>query len=416
MFYLYDLWRGIWAEKRRFWMTVLSVAWAVAAIALMLSIGEGLRNTYGNAMEASGKGLLVIQGGTTSEAAPGIPLNQPFLLKPQDWSTLQQAGLPARFTPEYEWNAALQAKTTASQPVQMQISAVNPDFASFRTLKIQSGGRFLDEEDNRLARRVVVLGEELAKLVLGDPAQGLKQTIFIDNIPFQVIGILKSKLQLSSYTTLDNYHAWIPFNTYRALNKALYINYLLAVPDTAEQMPLLKQQIRILLAFNHGLSVTDQTFLLLDDTLETQQKTQQFFTGMKWFLGLIGTMTLMVAGIGIANVMLIAVHRSTQEIGIRMAIGAKPYHILLYYLLEALFSTTVGGLIGLSLAKIGVLGINALPFKATFFEFIPKPEATFSPQVLWVVVAILLLIGVIAGLIPARKAAYIQPSEALRYE
>lgn len=140
------------------------------------------------------------------------------------------------------------------------------------------------------------------------------------------------------------------------------------------------------------------------------------FRGMEIFLGILGSLTLATAGIGIANVMFISVRRATREIGIRMAVGAKNYQILIHYIIESFITTLIGGVIGLFVANAIIAIIRQIPIKHKFLEFIGTAKPVLSPSVIIIVIIVLGITGFLAGFFPAKKAANIHPAEALRHE
>ncbi len=412
MFSLYYLFREMLAQKRRLLLTIFALAWATTAIACMLAIGEGLRVNFGNTMAASGKNLLIVFGGQTSRAYQGSSINQTINLTQQDFNNIQQALPNINITPEYMFNSPSQF---GDQTNNLSISAVNPDYANLRNIQVQTGGRFIDELDNQNARRVMVIGVDLAKQIFG-AVNPINKILLLSGQPFQVIGVTKPKAQLSSYMMPDNYMAFIPAHTYIALANPQIISDFVIVPNNTGDMAAIKQQVRQLIANAHQVDPTDPSIIYLQDTLKQQQATQRVFGGMQWFLGAVGVLTLIVAGVGIANVMFISVQRATREIGIRMAIGARTYHILSYYLVEALLTTAVGGMVGIILAKGIVYSLTLIPLNAPIFRWVGKPQPILSWELIFIVIGILSVIGFLSGFFPARKAANINPSEALRYE
>jgi putative ABC transport system permease protein len=417
MFSLHYLLRAMLAEKRKLFLTILAIAWATASIACMLAIGEGLRATYGKAVAATGNSLLIIEGGQTSSAYHGQALNKAITLNFTDFKIFKDAIPNITITPEYSLNVRIIYRPLNKPELTFanQVSAVEPLFASIRNITLQPGGRFIDELDNQERRPVIVLGNEVATILFGN-TEPIGKTVYVEDKPFQVIGVTGPKLQLATYTTLDNYGAWIPLNTYKVLANPQSINYILIVPHESISMVALKQQIRTLYSHANQLDPADENILVFQDNQKTQQQTQQIFNGMKWFLGIVGVLTLIVAGVGISNVMLISVKRATKEIGIRMAIGARTEQILVYYLFEAFITTALGGALGILIAKGVVSLLGLIPYNSPLFKFIPKPEALLSWQIILTVIFILSIVGLIAGLLPARKATQILPAEALRHE
>jgi len=292
--------------------------------------------------------------------------------------------------------------------------AVNPSFGQMRNIIAAKGGRFIDPLDMRFSRRVVVLGNQIATTLFSAGENPLGKTIKIANQPFLVIGVMRQKLQMAGPP--DSYGAWIPASTFVTLTNPKKIDQFVLIPKQLDQNGLIKNQIRTLIAYQQHLDPNDQNLIKYRDYQIAQQRSNELFTGMEIFLGLVGMLTLIVAGVGIANVMFISVNRATREIGIRMAVGARSYQVLIHYVIEALLATAIGGFIGIAVTKIIIFGISLIPMHGQFFKMIGKPIPVLSPSIVIVVILILGFIGLVAGIFPATKAAKIDPAIALRHE
>lgn len=406
------------AEKTRFFLIILAIAWGTASITSMLAVGEGLRITFGRVMEGSGKALLFVTGGQTSSNYQGQALNQTISLTPQDLQAIKN-GIPAiHITPEY--TIFTQSKYGDQQSYTM-LNGVEPIYGKLRYIIPQRGGRFINAIDIQKRQRVIVLGNDLAHELLGAATNKnnslLGLFIYIGGQRFQIIGLMQKKLQFISYGMPDSYAAWIPASTFIGLVQAQNrIDRFIISPDHPEQLGPVKQAIIKIIAFNHHLNPADKNIVSFIDTYELQQKSAQIFTGMEIFLGIVGGLTLLVAGVGIANVMFISVRHATRDIGIRMAVGARNYQILIQYLTESLLTTTIGGIIGLIVAKIIITSVALIPVKQDILKFFGSPKPMLSPLIVSLVVVILGLTGLLAGFFPAKKAADIHPAEALRHE
>jgi putative ABC transport system permease protein len=178
----------------------------------------------------------------------------------------------------------------------------------------------------------------------------------------------------------------------------------------------LQKQLTSLVARYNGVDPQDETILTIVDIHDMQQKIQTTLNGTEIFLGIVGAMTLVVAGVGVANVMFISVKRATREIGIRMAVGARAWQILWHYIVEALVTTFIGGVIGISLAALLVWAVKQIPIDNEIFQFFGKPMPVLSGLVMVVVIITLGITGLLAGFFPAWRAANVNPVEALRHE
>jgi len=406
--------KELFSERTRILLTILAVAWGTASITIMLALGEGLRLTFGRAMNGMGNGILVVNRGQTSRAYGGLPEGHKIRLTEDDLRAVRTA-VPeiAEISGEY---ASGKSMRTASKWRSGRVVGVEPAFGSIRNVAPSPGGRFINQRDIERRRRVVMLGTQAVKELYEKGEDPVGTCVEIDGRPFLVVGVMQKKFQSSCYGGPDYGHVWIPGTTYKAMFGARDYRNWVVKPHRPEQMETIKTRIREILAANHGCDPTDKDIVRYWDALKMQETSNAVFYGFQTFLGIIGALTLIVAGVGIANVMYVSVSGATRDIGIRMAVGAKGYQVLTQYVLEALAATAIGGLVGLAISQGVVSLVGLIPMSGDFFEFVGKPVPILSGVVAAVVIGILGLIGFLAGLFPARRAAQVDPAEALRYE
>jgi putative ABC transport system permease protein len=289
-----------------------------------------------------------------------------------------------------------------------------PAFADIRSLGA-GAGRYYDWDDMREARRVAFLGSDAAKqLFPGRNAVG--DTIYLDDFPFTVIGVMATKKQDSSYDGWDVNKVFLPFSAMRRdfpdkpPGTPTTFDQLLVTPRSVEQHEACKHEVRVALARMHRYDPNDKEACPIWDTVQEAQAFKTMTDGMKFFLGAVGIVTLLLGGIGVMNVMLVAVRERTREIGVRKAIGAPAGTILRQFFIEALIIALLSGGIGLAVAFGFCALVNLLPMPAFFAGLVPSWSAGL------IATGLLGTIAVGAALYPARRAASIDPIEALRYE
>ncbi|MGH9462636.1 MAG: ABC transporter permease, partial [Vicinamibacteria bacterium] len=293
------------------------------------------------------------------------------------------------------------------------VTASLPSFETMRSHYPQTGGRFLDQPDIDRNRRVAFIGPRVAEeLFSGEEPVG--KTIRINDVPFIVIGVMIDKMQMGMYNGPDVDKIVIPLSTYRLMHGPTQVDRIIYAPREPAHNKLVEQEVREVLASKYRFDPKDDQALLFWDVIELSKGMGLVLVGIEIFLGVIGGMTLLVAGVGIANIMYVSARQRTREIGIKMALGARRRDIVTQFLLEAVSIAGVGGAVGLALSLALIAALAQVPMESSGLQWLGKP--VFSPMVAAVTISVLGLVGVLAGYFPARKASGLDPVEALRYE
>ncbi|HHX8374014.1 TPA: ABC transporter permease [Vibrio alginolyticus] len=414
------------AEKLRLGLTILAVAWATLCIAAMLAVGEGIRQGVLKTAQNGNGNLIYMTGGMATVDHGAFHQGKFLTLKMDDSEVVRALPDVKSVAPTAKWKERI---TVGDRSSWQEPLAVTSEFQSMTNLVPMAGGRWLNPLDQKETRKVVVLGYELAA-DLFNPNEDFSwfatvtlqvnpvgQKVKIGNEQFTVVGVLEKNSAQIELGDLINYSSFVPLATWKRFHVNGEIGGINVQPQADVDREALAKTIRQVIARKHGASVSDEQVVQVDDMFLKQKSMQQFLIGLQSFLGIIGFVTLAVAGVGIANVMYATVKRSTRDIGVRMAVGATPTAIRMHYLVQSLLTMMMGGALGLGVTYALVSAISSIPLEGNaFYEQLGKPV----PELSWVVVAIVILtlviIGVASAWLPANRAAKVSPLEALQSE
>ena len=400
-----QLFRDLRAQRLRTFLTTLGIVWGTAAVSLLLAFGDGFHHQLKKNSAGLGNGIVIAWTSLTSMPFEGLGKGRRIRLDESDIQLIRAGSEELGWiSSEYASTLKLQlgTKTLAVDTV-----GAHPVFHEMRNMIPQEGGRFINAFDMRDKRRVMFLGNDLAEQLFGtgDP---IGQTLRLHGSPFTVIGVLKKKNQDSSYRFRDKDMAVIPATTMRALTGQKYMNnFVFTAKDVTRTEQATNEVLRIV-AGKHRFDPRDKEALAVWDTSDMAKFLDTFMLAFRLFLGIVGSLTLVVGGIGVSNIMNVAVEERTREIGIKMALGARPRGILGQFLAETLMIIAVGGGLGLAITH----GLCSLFPAFGVTDYVGDPNLT--PALALGTVALLGTIGLVAGYFPARTAAELDPVVAMK--
>ena len=409
--YLSEIFRHLLQYKARTGMTMFGIIWGTLTVILLLAFGAGVGKQMKKNMHGMGEGIAIVWPGRTSIPFEGYGRDRSIRLNEDDVELIRSEVKDIqRISPEYsKWGSVIRVGDQINRP---NITGIIPEYGYMRNIWPENGGRWLNELDHQYKRRVVFLGNRLRDFLFGEKADVIGKFVYIDETPFMVIGVMIAKTQNSSYSQRDQDRAFIPLTTFKSVFGHRYISnfvYQIGNPRINESV---RKQVYTVLGKKFMFDPNDKETLGIWDTTEFDKFIFYFSLGFNIFLGMIGVITLIVGGIGLANIMYVVVQERTHEIGILRSVGAKRRNIFGQFILEAFVVIGLGALIGFLLA-IGLIGvINALPMQE-FKDAVGVPE--FNPMVAILTILILGSIGFLAGFFPARRAARLNVIDCLRY-
>jgi putative ABC transport system permease protein len=416
------------ANKLRSFLTMFGILWGVISVVVLSATGEGFQRGNQHVLEELGKNVGIVWGGRSSTQAGGERAGRPILLTIDDARALaRESAMLAVVSPELQ-RGGVTVKSLFNAAT-LNVNGVEPQYQEIRTIEVDRGRllRFTDDEN---ALRVAVIGTDAARQLFGT-RDSIGQMVRLNGIPYTVVGRIRKKDQDSSYNGQDNERVLVPYTAMardfpRADGTNVLSNLVVAPhPWVVDRLPAvleartgriedidwpLEHEVRRVLARHHDFDPADRNAIAMWDTSLESLMFGRMIVEMKTFFSVVGIVTLALGGIGVMNIMLIAVRERTREIGVRKALGATTGQIQRQFFLEGFVLTMLSGAVGFGVALALCAAVNLLPMPPRFQGMVLTWQSGT-----WAVIA-LTAIGVMTSTYPARRAARLPPVEALRFE
>ncbi|PSV27858.1 ABC transporter permease [Photobacterium sp. GB-56] len=424
MFPVKQIFHEMSAEKLRLSLTFLAIVWSTVCISTMLAAGEGLRQGLIRSSTSGNGNLIYVSTGVASINYGNFYKGKSLDLAIEDQKLIKALPTVKMVSATATWEESAHYK---DRQAFMFPLAVENNYKKLNDLTLMAGSRWFNPLDTKEQRKVAILGKTTAALLFNKAAFSWDKDVKLDSDPvgkqfkigdedFTVIGVLKDDRNIESGSSSE-YSILVPLATWQRFYPNSPIQGINVEPQPNANREQLAKTIRQVIARKYNADIADEQLIQTDDMLLQQETMRSFLLGLQSFLGIIGFVTLGVAGIGIANVMYASVKRATRDIGVRMAVGATPSHIRLHYIVQAMMTMAMGGFIGL-LMTLGLVSIiDAIPISDSgFYARLGSPKPELSLSVMLIVISALILVGILAAWFPANKAASITPLEALQSE
>jgi putative ABC transport system permease protein len=405
-----QIFRNLWSHKLRSFLTMFGIAWGVGSLLLLVGVGEGFRSGNKREMAEFGKDIMFLFPGRAPAVKGNMNSARTYLLTYEDYLDIREA-------PHVRTAAPLISRGDLHEVSEFatgsgEILGTEPQLNDISFLPLREG-RWLNQLDNEQRRNVIVLGNELQKTLFpGRPAVGA--FLLVNGLRFEVVGSVRHLgrgddmwLNMRGYIPFKVMEASFPIKGENHQNSISFVEYQ---PLITSQHEVSRDEVHKIIGRNHGFDASDQNAFDEWDSIQQSKMVGTIFDVMNMFLGAVGMVTLALGAIGVVNIMLVAVTERTREIGLRKALGATNRSILFQFFLEGLLLTLGSGLIGMALAGGLMAMLGTIQGPGGFDP--PK----LVPMSALLAIGSLTMAGVFAGLYPARKAAMLQPVEALRQE
>ncbi|MGC1371235.1 MAG: ABC transporter permease [Candidatus Sulfotelmatobacter sp.] len=397
-------------NRRRSILTMLGMAWGIATVVLLLAYGTGFQNALMIAFRTFGGNLIGIFPGHTSLQAGGTKAGTQIRLTRDDLEYLRtEVPMLTRISPEVDKQSLVSFGTRSAS---YNVHGIYSSYVKIRALEVGEGAFFGEQEDFTHSRVAVIGATVKKKLFSGQNAIG--ESIRLDGISYKVVAILRHTI--SNGDEDMNSIVYVPYSAMSDLKNSYYLDGIFM--DYEGDHARCVAAVRNSMAFHHGYDPKDDRAIFVFDAVKDLADLTVITVGIKILLGFIGLLTLGIGGVGLMNIMLVSVTQRTREIGIEKALGAQRWHILFQFLAEALVITALGGLLGVALAYLISWSVGSLTLWSAFIEDANEGDIHLyinTATLMWSTV-ILGFVGIVSGMLPAIKAARLDPIEALRYE
>ncbi len=400
--------RYIRQYKLRTFMTMFGLIWGTMTVILLLAFGVGLKKAMSKNMHGMGDGIAIMWPGSTSIPYNGYGRDRRIRFHADDIPILRREIPEIKYiSQEYsEWGIPVRVGDKVNKT---SVAGIIPEYGPMRNVWPQPGGRWLHDPDIKDRKRVAFIGNKLKDLLFGEQTNAVGKYIMIGDSPFMVIGVLRKKTQPSCYTTRDQDRVYIPASTFESFFGHRYLANIVYKLHDPTKNEYVENRLNQVYAKMYVFDPTDKETLHIWDTTEMDKFIHYFSLGFNIFMGVIGVFTLIVGGIGLANIMYVVVQERTREIGVKRAVGAKRTHIMSQLIQETFIILGFGAFLGFMLAVLLIKAISLFPLK----DIVGHPELSWSVAIISSL--ILVLIGFIAGFFPARKAARLNVVDCLRF-
>jgi putative ABC transport system permease protein len=365
MLLLTQTWINLKANKTRSFLTMFGIAWGLICLILMTSMGQGMWVAQEQKARTLGQNIIIVWGGLTSKGMEGVRPGKSIRLTLQDYLLLKQkATYLQRLSPEIQ--RSLPASSRLNNGT-FRTHGVYADYMQMRTIEVRAGGRQINDGDNERALRVCIIGDEV-KTQLFNKETATGQTIMLGGFPYLIIGELRRKDQNSNYSGPDNRKIFIPFTTMArdfplpdGVDGKNQLSDMILQPRSEQLGEAAELQVRHIMAAEKGFDYLDQDALQIWNTVTQAKFVKRIFDSLEIFLGVVAIITLILGGVGVMNIMLLAVGERTREIGICKAVGASTRRVLLQFFAESMTLTLLAGVTGIIVGWAICAVINQFP-------------------------------------------------------
>ncbi len=394
------------AQKLRVFLTVFGITWGTVAIIVLIAFGVGFKTQLTANMHGIGESISIMFPGKTTKAFEGFGPGRGISFLEEDARLIaSQVSDVAAISPEYiRRRVPVHVGVNILNPA---ITGIYPIYGEMRNIIPEPGGRFVNDLDLKERRRVVIVGNKVKEFLFGE-TNAVGKVIYVGAVPFTVIGVMQKKTQNSSYNSRDQDRIFIPASTFSSVFGEIHLSNIIFQPKDPTRAEEVDTEVREVLGKRYRFDPTDKDAVWIWDTNAFDKFLFYFFLAFNVFMALIGSFTLAVGGIGVANIMYIVVQERIKEIGIKRAVGAKRSNILFQFFMETFFIIAIGSSIGFGIAYGIIQLMKLMPIQ----EFVGTP--VLSAEVAVAAIFVLSVIGFTAGLMPARRAANLDVVECLR--